>query len=357
MLIRVAFLVSSPELQGWIEGEADAYPYAVSFDAEKPADAYVVLAEREGDRQFLAHIPEGTPFAWYGDYADAAGARNPRFLDGDWDSFTGESLVEAARVMAEEIEAQKKTARRPRLLKNEEIHEKSEEPEDHQKEPSKPRLSWKSRRNERQPEELEKADDLSNAMKPAVISQVIAVGGTRGGGASFVAWNLAAVTGIPLLEGRTTGALSKWTGDQTPVMQAVQTGSNYGTVLEGELPREVLAQRVIVDTGDDLHHPLFKQAAIRIWVTSLDPAVIFVPSAACLVVVNRVPEWMAIDLREVVKADVALQVPDGGWEALLSLYTHMPWILKQPQEVKEAWRRLIEPARAKKEEASWDIGW
>lgn len=366
LLVKIAFLLSSLELQGWIEGESQSYPYTPVFDAGKPVDAYVVLAEREGDEQFLAQIPEGKPFAWYGEYTELAAKRNPRLIDGDWESFTGETLIEAARIMAEEIEAQKKTARRPKLKKaTDEISRESEEIpieaqeeslKTHPEESPKLRFAWHSRKNEHHPEEQEETDEHVNVMKPAVVPRAIAVGGVRGSGASFVAWNLAAVAGLPVIEGRATGALSIWTGDQTPVAQALQAGSQYGTVLEGELPKEILTHRVIVDVGDDWNHPVFQRAAIRIWVTSLDPATIFVPSVPCSVVVNRVPEWMALDLREIVKTDVALQVPDGGWEALLSLYTHVPWILKQSQDTKHAWQRLIEPTRTKEEQA-WDIGW
>ncbi len=95
-------------------------------------------------------------------------------------------------------------------------------------------------------------------------------------------------------------------------------------------------------------HPVFVHAKIRIWVTTLDPAQPPIPERT-RVVVNRVPSHLPFDPREVVKADIALMVPDGGLDALLSLYTHVAWITKQGREVQEAWRALV---KAKEPEAN-----
>ncbi len=316
-MAKIAFLLHDEELVPWLKEEAKAFPFEELFGASKPADAYVVLAQPGDADEFLSNV-EGQMFAWFGDSAERAAALQPFFAEGNLDNMTADELLTMANAMHEKIEEE-------RRKQKEELHGGTVR--------TRPKLIHRRADDEsREDAQLFGFDTVPED------PQVIAIGGH--GGASYVAWNLAAVTRIPLIEGRSTGSLAKWTGDQTPVHQALQETLPFGTVLDGELPKFIIGRRVIVDTGPDPHHPVFEHARIRIWVTTLDPAQLPVPERA-KVIVNRVPAHLPFSSREVIRANIDLEVPDGGMDALLSLFTRIPWILKQDPEVQEQWRSLV----------------
>nr|NNM90135.1 hypothetical protein [Bacilli bacterium] len=172
-------------------------------------------------------------------------------------------------------------------------------------------------------------------------SYAIAVAGLPGAGTSFVAWNLAVVMGLTLLEGVKTGSLSTWTGDSTTVQQALDETLPLGTVVDDDYSIDsIMARRVIVDCGADRLHSIFVRAKTRIWVTRLDPVQPPIPARA-LVVVNRVPQNLPFDVREVVKTKIALTIPDGGLDVVLSMFTHRAWITSQDREIQEKWKSLV----------------
>lgn len=323
MAHKIAFLLHNDELVLWLQEEVKAFPYEALFGTNKPADAYVVFTERGEVEEFLP-IVEGQMFAWFGEGAEQAATKKPFMVEGDWEKFTADDLVNVANEMHEALNKREKKDK-PKLLRRTEVKD--------------------------EPARDSREDQESFAYDTEDV-RVIAVGGH--GGASFVAWNLAAVTHLPLMEGRATGSLSKWTGDGTSVRQALEETLPYGTVFDGPLPKSIIGKRVIVDTGPDPRHPVFEHARIRIWVTTLDPAQSPIPERV-KVVVNRVPTHVPFDPREVVKADISLEVPDAGLDALLSLFTHIPWIAKQGQEIQEQWRSLVETKRGGTQ--TWDIGW
>lgn len=316
-MAKIAFLLHNKEIAPWIAGEAKAFTFTEMFGNDKPADAYLVLADGEKDVEEFLPIVQGRLFAWFGDGVEQAKNLHPFYTEGNWATIEADIdiLMTTANDMHEKIEADRR---------------KEKETE----KPHRPNLLRKRSGTEDEPEESTTFGDEAEGEEP----QVIAVGGH--GGASFVAWNLAAVTRLPLIEGRQTGSLSKWTGDQTSVEQALEETLPYGTVADNIPPKTVLRKRVIVDCGPDPRHPVFEHAKVRIWVTTLDPSQPPVPERV-KVVVNRVPGYVPFHPREVVKADIALQVPDGGREALLTLFTHIPWILKQDSEMQAQWKSLV----------------
>jgi hypothetical protein len=315
-LAKIAFLTNNNELIPWLRNESSAFNYDALFGADKPADAYVVLAEKKEDVDEFIAVVEGRLFAWFGEGADKANVFHPARVEAIIDDMSADVLLEAASDLHEQIEEAKRK-------------------EKEAKQPARPSLRPRLMKRREEPEEEGSESFVEDI---ADNPQVIAVGGH--GGASFVAWNLAAVTKLPLIEGRKTGSLSKWTGDQTPVVQALEDTLPYGTITDTIPPKSILSKRVIVDCGSDPTHPVFEHARIRIWVTTLDPSQPPVPERV-KVIVNRVPDHLPFEAREVVKADIALQVPDGGQEALLTLFTHIPWILKQDREMQEQWKSLI----------------
>ena len=328
-LAKIAFLLQNDELVSWIQSEAKAFPFEELFGADKPADAYVVLADGDGQVDEFRSMVEGHLFAWFGDGVDQIKDLNPFSFEGDWQKFDAETLMTVANEMHEQIEEERR---------------KQKEAEKPARPSLRPQLI---RRRTEMEDEYQAANENSEYVAAfEEESQVIAVGGD--GGASFVAWNLAAITHLPLIEGRQTGSLARWTGDATPIERAIEETLPYGTVANHIPPKSILKKRVIVDCGPDSQHPVFVHAKIRIWVTTLDPAQPPIPERT-RVVVNRVPSHLPFDPREVVKADIALMVPDGGLDALLSLYTHVAWITKQGREVQEAWRALV---KAKEPEAN-----
>ena len=339
-MAKIAFLLrNNNELAAWILGEAKSFPFTEIFGSGKPADAYVVLANGPSDAEEFLPIVEDQMFAWFGDKNERVEAMHPFALVG-W-----EELGENADLL---------------LITANEMHEKIEEERRKQKEAEKPtRPLLRPRLLRRQAyigEEDQENEGYSGYDAIQEEPQVIAVGGH--GGASYVAWNLAVVTKIPLIEGRGTGSLAKWTGDQTPVSQALEEMLPYGTVLDGELPKSIIGKRVIVDTGPDPRHPVFEHAKIRIWVTTLDPAQSPIPERA-KVIVNRVPAHLPFASQEVVKANIDLEVPDGSVDALLSLFTRIPWVLKQDPEIQAKWQALVQLHTKSKKgvDDAWPTGW
>lgn len=314
-MAKIAFLSNSTDLLTWAIEEAKSFDFTSLVGTTKPADAYIVITDKANEiDKFLPYIEERM-FAWFGPHDERVKSLHP-YIALTWDEITdGEIILTTANDMHQQIEAERA--------------------------PSKPKRSLLNlgRRDT-------EADDTTEIELDPQEIKVIAIGGARGAGASFVAWNLAAVTNLPLMEGRRTGSLAVWTADNISVEQALADTLPYGTVTDDIPSLSILTKQVIVDCGSDPQHPIFDQALTRIWVTSLDPAAPRIPERT-KVVVNRVPTHLPFDPREAVKTDIALIVPDGGLDALLSLYTHVPWITKQPPEVQKAWRALIAPQGGK----------
>ncbi|GIM47671.1 hypothetical protein DNHGIG_32200 [Collibacillus ludicampi] len=186
---------------------------------------------------------------------------------------------------------------------------------------------------------------------PSVFNHVIAVGGPRGAGSSFLAWNLAVALDAVLMEGRVTDSLAKWLevekeGTREAYLRgelqtkAAVTASQPLSLHELQLLARV-QERVVVDVGDALDSEVWLRAGKQVFVMTPDPKCKGgdIPERA-IRVMNRYPEAFPIRPEKLVQARIDLIVSDLGREAFLSLCSQMPWVEKPP-DVKEQWVRLF----------------
>lgn len=187
---------------------------------------------------------------------------------------------------------------------------------------------------------------------PTTLDRVIAVGGPRGCGSSFVAWNLAVALDAVLMEGRTTDSLAAWLG-----VEAENTREAY---LRGELqtkaavtasrplgPDELsllarVQERVVVDVGDALDSEVWRRAGKRVLVLAPDPKCRGMEiTERCLRVMNRYPDAFPVRPEKLLQTQIDLVIPDLGREAFLSLWSRTAWVQRHP-EVRDQWRRLFD---------------
>lgn len=207
---------------------------------------------------------------------------------------------------------------------------------------------------------------VSPSPLPRIFPNVIAVGGHRGCGSSFVAWNAAALLDIPLLEGKTSGALAAWFQveeedtrlqflqegriDRTAGVQAAVTAAKPPSEQELQFLSKV-NRPVVVDVGDDLDNELWKRAKTKLFVTTPDPQWKRNPFPPGVTrVMNRMPVVFPAPPEGIFGVKVDLVIPDLGRQALLSLWSLRAWILTQGHEVAEQWKKVLDVSDVRKDE-------
>jgi hypothetical protein len=188
---------------------------------------------------------------------------------------------------------------------------------------------------------------------PAVFEHVIAVGSPPGCGSSFVAWNLATVLNVVLIEGRRTGTLAKWLRVQEKeTRQAFLTGeltTKWAVTAEHPMTDQELQllarvkNTVVVDVGSEwASSEVWKRARKQVLVVTPDPRYedMEFPESV-LRVMNRYPDAFPTRPEKIFKARMDLVIPDMSRDVYLSLWAGIPWITRQPQDVKEQWRALV----------------
>ncbi len=201
----------------------------------------------------------------------------------------------------------------------------------------------------------------SRAVKSAsVLEQVIAVAGHRGAGASFVAWNVAALLRAALIEGNTTGTLANWFGVDVEessredflfhkqglrvagVSAALTAGRRISEEDLHDLER--LPGLVVIDVGHDLQNPAWRYAGKKVFVATPDPQWSdhpFPDDTSIIRVMNRFPDHFPSSVEAIFNCKVNLVVQECGREVLMSLYGLRPWILSQPAEVRDQWNQVF----------------
>lgn len=208
---------------------------------------------------------------------------------------------------------------------------------------------------------LSKERDELGISVPENLDKVIAVGGRRGTGCSYVAWNIAALLNAVLMEGRETGTLAKWfnnTNEDTR-RKFLLSGD---VVLVGGVRMAVAAPKsmtdqdlyllsqtdsiVVVDIGDDLENELWKKATLKVLITTADPQWKdqHITDAAVRVL-NRMPESFPALPDDVFGIKMDLVIPEHSREALIALWSHRPWILTQAKEIQEQWMSVFKQRR------------
>ncbi|MCL6489975.1 MAG: hypothetical protein K6T76_13705, partial [Alicyclobacillus mali] len=168
----------------------------------------------------------------------------------------------------------------------------------------------------------------------------IAVGGVT---AAWFAWQLAALMERPLFTTVETGDFAAW-----HALYAKWQGES-GVVYTGRDPSSV-----------------WRQARVRVWVTTLDPAhVAEISAEATHLVVNRVPDGFPVEPETAIGRKVNLVIPERARSVLRMLYQGQPWILHQPQAVLDAWNAFVGTLvsstsvelPSKEEDSEWTISW
>jgi hypothetical protein len=337
------------EVAQWLADEGRAAGYEVELWPEDAGDtasvqALFCIAEQWEERAERLHIlanaalSKGMPVIW---------AVEGMELPGAFRSFTDFSQLPDAAPLLEALLA---------LPIPEEVEEEK---------PPK-RLSIPSRLTDtlKEIKRVRTAVEPQDAL-PDVLEHVIAVGGPSGCGVSFIAWNLAAALDVVLMEGRTTGTLAKWLRvDEEGTREAFLNGeldTKLAVTAEAPLSKRELqllagvGQTVVVDAGEP-GSDIWNRAKKRVLVVTPDPryeGMVF--EEGTIRVMNRYPEAFPVSAEHVFNVKVDLVVPDLGREAFLSLWSRVPWITRQPQEVMEQWRALAGTAR--KEETAWSSSW
>ena len=186
-------------------------------------------------------------------------------------------------------------------------------------------------------------------------SRIIAVGGPRGCGSSFISWNLAALLNAVILEGRSTGTLAKWMdvsipNTRTAILEAQNSVSDQRFGVTADQPmnaRDVdmarmLGGDIVVDVGD-CYDDVWINADVRVFVVTPDPQFrnTRIPEGTT-VVLNRFPSQFPTNPKDIFKRDIDLVVRDLGSEAFLKLWARKPWILDQTEEERNRWRRIAQ---------------
>ncbi|WP_277093777.1 hypothetical protein [Alicyclobacillus mali (ex Roth et al. 2021)] len=349
MATKIAFLCQRDEIVTWLTNESHSFAYEAVNDVNT-ADACVVLAADEEEAAWaVARIPEGKPVLWFGVLPET-NTLNLVYHDPELTDDTLEDMLIQAQVYHERLEANKpKQASRPALRRpslrrpseatsEEEVQNETtamEETDAEQGPPSTGAFRAKLCRAHGEARDEEPRGGEATSKRAD-----IAVGGVT---AAWFAWQLAALTDRPLFSVIETNDFAAWHAPHA------KWQGESGVVYTGRVPNAI-----------------WREARVRIWVTTLDPAhVAEIPAELTHLVVNRVPDGFPVEPEVAIGRKVNLVIPERPRSVLRMLYQGQPWILHQPQAVLDAWSGFISslaPSVAteqssKEEDSEWTISW
>lgn len=344
MATKIAFLCPREEVVTWLTNESESFPYEAVYDVST-ADACVVLAADEEEAAWAAaRIPEDKPVLWFGVLPDKP--LNLVYHDEELSDGTLDDMLDQAQIYCERLEAEKPkrasrpSLRRPSLRRPSEPVSGEEDHLQNDVEAAETDIPTSASRAKLRRTHGEARDEEPRGGEAASKRADIAVGGVT---AAWFAWQLAAFMERPLYTAVDTPDFQLWHAPHARWQEEA------GIVYTGREPS-----------------PIWRQARVRVWVTTLDPAhVAEIPAETTHLVVNRVPDGFPVDPEVAVGRKVSLVIPERARSVLRALYQGQPWILYQPQAMHETWGTLVgsfllsvSTSNAEKEEDSeWTISW